>query len=196
MPGQGDHNDLLLSDDERLHALNVLGDHYAAGRLDSSEFYERSGAVASARTLGAIRESFLGLPGGLPLEQVDGYVRKVSDGAAPAVRDSAPTAPATTPEAELLSLRSRGNLVESIDWLIVGVTLVTFLVLQIVVDWDYAWIVWPSLVVTLSVPRMILKYSDDDEKTYERLKKSDEKARRDRLEQAAQRIRELENRPD
>ena len=67
-----------LSDDERMHALNALGDHYAAGRLDSTEFYDRSADVAAARTLGAVREPFRGLPGGLPLEQIDGHVRKVA----------------------------------------------------------------------------------------------------------------------
>ncbi|HIW69543.1 MAG TPA: DUF1707 domain-containing protein, partial [Candidatus Dietzia merdigallinarum] len=39
--------DLLLSDAERLHALTALGDHYAAGRLDDSEFHARSGDVAA-----------------------------------------------------------------------------------------------------------------------------------------------------
>ncbi|MFD1812531.1 DUF1707 SHOCT-like domain-containing protein [Rhodococcus gannanensis] len=195
MNGTGDHDDLLLSDDERLHALNVLGDHYAAGRLDSSEFYERSGDVASARTLGAVREPFLGLPGGVPLDATDGRIRKLTEDALPATWPSAP--PATEPasaEAELQSLRSRGSLVENLDWAIVGVTLITFLILQLVVGWDYAWIVWPSLVLTLSLPRMLLKYSDADEKTYEQLKKSDERARRKRLEEAADRIRELEGR--
>ncbi|EME15337.1 DUF1707 SHOCT-like domain-containing protein [Rhodococcus triatomae] len=195
MNGTGDHDDLLLSDDERLHALNVLGDHYAAGRLDSSEFYERSGDVASARTLGAVRGPFLGLPGGVPLDGTDGRIRKLTDDALPVPRPTAP--PATEPasaEAELLSLRSRGSMVENLDWAIVGVTLITFLILQLVVGWDYAWIVWPSLVFTLSLPRMVLKYSDADEKTYEQLKKSDERARRKRLEEAAQRIRELEGR--
>ncbi|MFZ2527335.1 MAG: DUF1707 domain-containing protein [Rhodococcus sp. (in: high G+C Gram-positive bacteria)] len=193
MTGDSEHDDLLLSDDERMHALNALGDHYAAGRLDSTEFYDRSADVAAARTLGAVREPFRGLPGGLPLEQIDGHVRKVAS-TAPAVRDSLPASEAA--EAELASLRSRGNLVESLDWLIIGITLVVFLVLQIVVDWDYAWMVWPTLIVTLGAPRLFLHYSDDDEETYEELKKSDAKARRKRLGEAAERIRELENRPD
>lgn len=188
MSGESEHDDLLLSDDERMHALNVLGDHYAAGRLDSAEFYDRSADVAAARTLASVREPFRGLPGGVPLEQVDGHVRKVAS-TTPAVRgENLPS----TPEAELASLRSRGSLVESLDWVIIGITLVVFLVLQIVVDWDYAWIVWPSLIVTLSVPRMILRYSDDDEEAYEELKEADAEARRKRLGEAAERIRQLE----
>ncbi|MFD4293662.1 DUF1707 domain-containing protein [Rhodococcus sp. NPDC058505] len=189
MPTEPDP-DLLLSDDERMHALDAISRHYADGRLDSAEFYERSGVIAEARTVGALGGAFQGLPGGMPLAAVDGRVRKVPFDDAPAIRDSSPAAAA---EAELTSLRSRGGIVESLDWVIIGITLVTFLVLQIVVDWDYAWLVWPSLIVTLSVPRMILNYSDDDEEVYEKLKESDAKARRKRLEQAARRIRELED---
>ncbi|MBB3035980.1 hypothetical protein FHU29_000414 [Hoyosella altamirensis] len=73
-----DH-DLLLSDDERLHALNVLSEHYAAGRLNVDEFYEQSNTVASARTLDGLRESFRGLPGGVPLESVGGFIRKIQE---------------------------------------------------------------------------------------------------------------------
>lgn len=185
-----DPDDLLLSDDERMHALDVIGTHYADGRLDSAEFYERSGVIAAARTVGGVGDAFRGLPGGVPLVAVDGRVHKTAGEDAPAVRGDA--VPSVTAEAELASLRSRGTLVESLDWVIIGITLVTFLVLQIVVDWDYAWVVWPSLILTLSIPRMILKFSDDDEEVYEELKKSDVEARKQRLAEATRRIRELE----
>jgi len=194
MTGNSDHDDLLLSDAERMHALNALGEHYAAGRLDSAEFYERSGEISSARTFSALHPSFRGLPGGVPLEQVDGHIRMIPDVSAPAVRrDTSPAAPQSA-EDELASLRDRGSTVETLDWIIIGITLVAFLVLQIVLGWSYAWIVWPSLIVTLSVPRLILKYSDDDEKVYEELKKSEAAERKKRLEEASKRIRELEGR--
>ena len=201
MDGISDHDDLLLSDAERMHALNALGEHYAAGRLDSAEFYDRSGEVSSARTLSALLPSFRGLPGGAPLEQVDGRIRMTTGSSAPAVRsDSSPlgatqsaAGPALSADEELVSLRERGSMVEALDWIIIGITLVTFLVLQLVFEWDYAWIVWPSLIVTLSVPRLILKYSDDDEEVYEELKESEAKARKKRLEEASKRIRELES---
>ncbi|MEU5842089.1 DUF1707 domain-containing protein [Rhodococcus sp. NPDC047139] len=195
MTENSDHQDLLLSDSERMHALNALGEHYAAGRLDSAEFYDRSGEISSARTLSALQPSFRGLPGGVPLEQVDGRIRIIADSSMPAVRgDTSPVTTTQSAEEELVSLRTRGNLVETLDWIIIGITLTTFLVLQRVVEWDYAWIVWPTLIVTLSVPRLILKYSDDDEKVYEQLKKSEAAARKKRLEEASKRIRELENR--
>ncbi|MFD4406173.1 DUF1707 domain-containing protein [Nocardia sp. NPDC058499] len=184
MTGEVPSDDLRLADSDRLHALNVLAEHYAAGRLSTQEFYDRSGEVAVARTLGAAGTLFRGLPGGVPLENVDGQVRVVAAGP-----EAIPAGPA---EAELATLRSRGALVESLDWLIIGATLVAFLVLQLVVDWDHAWLVWPSLIVTLSIPRVVLRFSDDEEEIYEELKESDAAARKKRLRKAAERIRQLE----
>ncbi|CCF62376.1 DUF1707 SHOCT-like domain-containing protein [Nocardia cyriacigeorgica] len=184
-------DDLLLSEDERTHALDALGKHYADGRLDTAEFYDRSGAAATARTFGALADVFAGLPGGAPLSRVDGQVVKVPFSDDHAVPGGDKVA-ASTAAAELSALRARGNTIESLDWIIVGITLISFLVLQVIVGWDYAWIVWPSLIVTLSIPRMILRFSDTDEKVYEDLKKSDAESRKQRLAEAAKRIRELE----
>ncbi|MCT1711844.1 DUF1707 domain-containing protein [Dietzia cinnamea] len=197
-------DDLLLSDAERLHALTVLGDHYASGRLDDSQFHARSGDVAAARTLAQLRDSFTDLPGGTPLTSVDGMIVQsaTAAGGEVALSSSSPSSlvpaptgartPATRDaDADLEDLRRRGKLVESLDGVVIGLTLITFLVLQIVVDWQYAWIVWPSLVLTLGIPRLALRFTDSDEKTYEKLKKADEKAREERLRAASERIREL-----
>lgn len=209
-----DPDDLLLSDAERLHALMALGDHYASGRLDYTEFHARSGDVAAARTLGELRGPFTDLPGETPLTSVDGLIvqsatatggelgeLEVSSSSSPssapssALTQGSPTG-AVTPaargtDADLEDLRRRGKLVESLDGVVIGLTLITFLVLQIIVDWQYAWMVWPSLVLTLGLPRLVLRYTDSDEKTYEKLKKADEKAREKRLRAATERIREL-----
>jgi len=198
-------DDLLLSDAERLHALTVLGDHYAAGRLDDPQFHSRSGDVAAARTLGQLRDSFADLPGGVPLTTVDGLIVRsataaggevVLSSSSPSSSLATPVTGARTPatrdaDADLEDLRRRGKLVESLDGVVIGLTLITFLVLQIVVDWQYAWMVWPSLVLTLGIPRLALRFTDSDEKTYEKLKKADEKAREERLRAATERIREL-----
>ncbi|MFI8695071.1 DUF1707 domain-containing protein [Dietzia maris] len=204
-----DPDDLLLSDSERLHALMALGDHYASGRLDDAEFHARSGDVAASRTLGQLRGSFGDLPGGTPLTSVDGMIvqsatatggelevsSSSSSSTSSALSPGSPTG-AVTPatrgtDADLEDLRRRGKLVESLDGVVIGLTLITFLVLQIIVDWQYAWMVWPSLVLTLGLPRLVLRYTDSDEKTYEKLKKADEKAREERLRAATERIREL-----
>lgn len=200
-----DPDDLLLSDTERLHALTVLGDHFAAGRLDDSEFHARSGDVAAARTLGQLRGSFGDLPGGPPLQAVDGMIvhSATAGGGEVEVSSSSSSSPgghspagARPPavrdtDAELQDLRKRGKMVESMDGLVIGVTLVAFLILQFVVGWSYAWIVWPSLALTMGIPRAVLRLTDSDMKIYEKLKKSDEKAREERLKAANERIREL-----
>ena len=193
--------DLLLSDAERLHALTALGDHYAAGRLDDSEFHARSGDVAAARTLRQLRGSFSDLPGGMPLTSVDGMIVQsaiAADGvgAGGVGASSSGASPSQVPahrdvDAELAELRKRGKTIEALDGVVVGVTLVAFLILQFAVGWNFAWIVWPSLALTLGIPRLILRYNDDDEATYEKLKKADQKAREDRLRAANDRIREL-----
>ncbi|NLE80834.1 MAG: DUF1707 domain-containing protein [Rhodococcus sp.] len=197
MVDQSGPDDLLLSDDERLYALNVLSEHYADGRLDVNEFYDRSAVVASARSLTAVRAPFEGLPGGVPLGIVDGRIRKSQE---LATRSDAPmpqTGERSAAESELASLRRRGNLVETLDWIIIGVTLVTFLVLQFVFDVSYAWVVWPTLILTLSVPRMIFDFTDSDEEALEELKEADAAARKKRLKQAAERMRQLEEKnPD
>ena len=195
-----DPDGLLLSDAERLHALMALGDHYASGRLDDTEFHARSGDVAASRTLGQLRGSFGDLPGGTPLTSVDGMIvqsatatggelevsssSSSSSSTSSALSPGSPTG-AVTPaargtDADLEDLRRRGKLVESLDGVVIGLTLITFLVLQIIVDWQYAWMVWPSLVLTLGLPRLVLRYTD-----------SDEKAREERLRAATERIREL-----
>ena len=201
-------DDLLLSDAERLHALTALGDHYASGRLDDSEFHTRSGDVAAARTLGQLRSSFGDLPGGMPLASVDGMIvqsaiagggeleASSSSGSSLARTSSTAAATGGVPaprdvDAELAELRKRGKMVESLDSVVVGVTLVAFLILQFVVGWDFAWIVWPSLALTLGVPRLILRFNDADEETYGKIKEADQKARENRLRAASDRIREL-----
>lgn len=193
-----DPQDLLLSDAERLHALTALGDHYAAGRLDDFEFHTRSGDVAAARTLGQLRGSFSDLPGGPPLTAVDGMiVRSATAAGGEMMVSSSSTFPDTpTPatrdaDADLADLRKRGKLVESLDGVVFGLTLITFLVLQIIVEWDYAWMVWPTMILTLGLPRLVLRYTDSDEKTYEKIKKADQQAREERLRAASRRIREL-----
>lgn len=187
-----DPDDLLLSDSERLHALTALGDHYAAGRLDDPEFHSRSGDIAAARTLGQLRGSFGDLPGGMPLTSVDGMiVQSATAAGGELVRTSSSSPAASDPDRELQDLRKRGKTVETLDGLVLGATLVAFLVLQFVVGWDYAWIVWPSLVLTLGVPRAILQFTDSDEELYEELKESDDEARKERLRAATERIREL-----
>ena len=101
-------DDLLLSDAERLHALTVLGDHYASGRLDDSQFHARSGDVAAARTLAQLRDSFADLPGGTPLTSVDCMIVQsaTAGGGEVALSSSSPSS-TSSPGAQNPGLRFR-----------------------------------------------------------------------------------------
>ncbi|QGU06725.1 hypothetical protein COCCU_03885 [Corynebacterium occultum] len=178
-----------LSDNDRLHALQSLGSHYADGRLDSQEFDERTGLAAQARTVADLRPAFEGLPGGLPLQVGE-------QGVLVPVTLNQPAVPRISDELaemeELKDLKRRGKKMEALNGVIFGVTLVAFLILQFVIGVGWAWVVWPSLALTMTIPRLMLRYSDDDEKTYEELKKVETEARKERIHRAAQRMRELE----
>ncbi|MGJ0184000.1 DUF1707 domain-containing protein [Corynebacterium glyciniphilum] len=185
---------LRLSDNDRIHAMSALGTHFADGRLDEHEFNERSGAVAEARTVGELRPLFTDLPGGLPFDEKGTAVAVPGQDAAALDGPGAELSPRDPEADEVESLRKRGNLVQTIDGVVLGVTLVTFLVLQFVFHMSYAWIVWPSLAVTLSVPRILLKYSDEDEELFEEIKEAEQETRKERLRRAAERMHELEPR--
>lgn len=180
-----------LSDNDRLHALQSLGDHYAAGRLDSREFDERTALAAQSRTIGEIRPAFEGLPGGLPF-QTDPRGLLV-----PTTLDrNTPDTGEQQDLEELRDLKRRGRKMETYSGVIFGVTLVAFLFLQFVIGVGWAWVVWPSLLLTMNIPRLLLHYNDEDEATYTELKQAEAEGRKERLRRAAQRLRELEEGPD
>lgn len=182
---------LRLSDADRIHALQSLSNHFTDGRLDSEEFDERTRAVTSARTIGELRPIFDDLPGGLPFQDDPEGTRALVP--RPLGKDPSRALAAQESELrEMQQIKQRGKKVETLDGVILGVTLVAFLILQFVIGWSWAWIVWPSLALTLSIPRLVYRFDDADEKTYEELKKAEEKERKARVEHAAKRLRELE----
>lgn len=184
---------LRLSDADRIHAMKVLGGHYADGRLDDVEFNDRSAAVADSRTMGDLRGLFGDLPGGTPFDSTGKAVAVHGPDASTSTEVDRVADPDA---AEVQNLRKRGELIQTIDAAILGVTLVSFLVLQFVFHVGFAWVVWPSLIVTLSIPRVILKYSDEDEELFEEIKETEQENRAKRLRRAAERMNELESRDD
>lgn len=174
MAGMDDH--LRLSDNERISAMSALGTHFTEGRLDTSEFDERTRAASRAKTRGDLRPLFDDLPGQLPtalsLQGSTGLVDKQ--------------------DAELAEIRSRGMKVEKWDGVLVSATLVSFFILTFAFNVSWAWIVWPIMGALLVVIRLLNHFSDSDEKAYVEMKKVEEKARKARIERATERLRELE----
>ncbi len=54
--------DVRVADADREHAITLLGDHAAAGRLSAEELDERSDRVLAARTRGELDAPFADLP--------------------------------------------------------------------------------------------------------------------------------------
>lgn len=54
--------DLRISDAERAEALTALGEHFAVGRLQLTEYDQRAAQVAAALTRGELRALFTDLP--------------------------------------------------------------------------------------------------------------------------------------
>ncbi|MET0132333.1 MAG: DUF1707 domain-containing protein [Kibdelosporangium sp.] len=55
-------SEMRVGDAEREQALQALGDHMAAGRLDIDEYGDRTARVAAAKTRGELTELFRDLP--------------------------------------------------------------------------------------------------------------------------------------
>lgn len=54
--------DIRIGDTEREQALQVLGEHMSAGRLDVEEYGERSAKITTAKTRGELMALFYDLP--------------------------------------------------------------------------------------------------------------------------------------
>ncbi|TWP48293.1 DUF1707 domain-containing protein [Lentzea tibetensis] len=54
--------DIRIGDDERSQALQVLGEHMSAGRIDVEEYGERSAKITTAKTRGELLALFTDLP--------------------------------------------------------------------------------------------------------------------------------------
>lgn len=72
------HAQLRLSDAERDDAAQLLGDHFAAGRLSAEEHDERTSAAFAARTRGELPGLFSDLPGGSPWSPAPSDAREPS----------------------------------------------------------------------------------------------------------------------
>ncbi|MDO5031085.1 DUF1707 domain-containing protein [Corynebacterium sp.] len=176
--GTPDRNpDIRASDAERTAALDRLGVHFAEGLLDITEFEERTGKAAAARTRGELAQLFTDLP---------------DDAENPADSAQAPqVAVDHKAEEELRALERRGALVGRLDSIIWTVAIVFFFVGMFVFDWDYFWVAFPLAGVASMGVRGIVQLSDEDEELYDELKSDKDEKRAERLRLAAQRRKEL-----
>ena len=161
-------SEIRVGDNERSAALDRLGTLFADGYLDIGEFEERTGQAAVARTRGELNLLF----DDLPAEPV-------------ALEKQAPS------EVELdEKLAAKRKLDTAIYATLIG-GLAIFFVLQIGLDLDYAWVVWPVVGILAVAWYTVFDISDEEDEILEELLEKERSDRAERLKLAAERRREL-----
>lgn len=138
-PAPGLSQNLRVSDGERNAAMDALGEHLSAGRLDVDEYGTRSAQLAAARTTADLRAPFADLPAPHP----PGLMATAAPAAPMAVGRGYPGAgltPAVGP-VPAMPVRSRG---QQIAAAVAGgsgiIAVILFFALNGV--WEQAWLVF------------------------------------------------------
>lgn len=161
-------DEIRVGDAERSDALDRLGALFADGYLDVGEFEERTGQAAVARTRGELSVLF----DDLPAEPVALDKREPS-------------------EVELEEkLSAKRKLDTAIYTTLIG-GLAVFFVLQIGLDLDYAWVVWPVVGILAVAWYAVFDISDEEDEILEELLEKERSDRAERLKLAAERRKEL-----
>ncbi|MEH0147030.1 DUF1707 domain-containing protein [Corynebacterium sp. Q4381] len=159
---------IRVGDAERSDALDRLGTLFADGYLDVGEFEERTGQAAVARTRGELSMLF----DDLPAEPV-------------ALEERTPS------EVELdEKLAAKRKMDTAIYTTLIG-GLAVYFVLQIGLDLDYAWVVWPMMGALAVAWYAVFDISDEEDKILEELLEKERSDRAERLKLAAERRKEL-----
>lgn len=161
-------DEIRVGDAERSDALDRLGTLFADGYLDVGEFEERTGQAAVARTHGELSVLFDDLP------------------AEPAALEKR-TPSEVELEEKLAAKRKRDT--ATYTTLIGG--LAVFFVLQIGLDLDYAWVVWPVVGILVATWYTVFDISDEEDEILEELLEKERSDRAERLKLAAERRKEL-----
>ncbi|GAB3086899.1 DUF1707 SHOCT-like domain-containing protein [Corynebacterium aquatimens] len=161
-------DEIRVGDAERSEALDRLGTLFADGYLDVGEFEERTGQAAVARTRGELSMLFDDLP------------------AEPATLEKR-----TASEVELdEKLAAKRKMDTALYTTLIG-GLAVYLVLEIGLDLDYAWVVWPVVGALAVAWYAVFDISDEEDEILEELLEKERSDRAERLKLAAERRKEL-----
>ena len=161
-------DEIRVGDAERSDALDRLGTLFADGYLDVGEFEERTGQAAVARTRGELSVLF----DDLPAEPVALEKREPSD-------------------AELEEKLATKRKLDTATYTTIIGGLAVFFVLQLGLDLDYAWVVWPVVGMLTVAWYTVFDISDEEDEILEELLDKERFDRAERLKLAAERRREL-----
>ena len=161
-------DEIRVGDAERSDALDRLGTLFADGYLDVGEFEERTGQAAVARTRGELSVLFDDLP------------------AEPAALEKREPS-----EVELEEKLAAKRKLDTATYTTLIGGLAVFFVLQIGLDLDYAWVVWPVVGILVVVWYTVFDISDEEDEILEKLLEKERSDRAERLKLAAERRKEL-----
>lgn len=132
-PGRSESDPALVrvGDTERNSALEALGAHLTAGRLDMDEYGERSAVVTTARTVADLQAVFQDLPAPHPVLP-GGAVVPRPVGSSPTPWAAAAPAPPAVPESGSVTRNTGQKAVALITGLSVPLALILFFVLMTV----------------------------------------------------------------
>lgn len=165
--------EMRIGNPERNHALELLSAHFANGYLGPDEFHDRTGQAVIARTQSDLDKVFHDLPGyeGKDLHK---EVQVDHEG-----------------DQELDDVLRRGEKVQIADGVIWTVAIAFFVVGLFVFDWGLFWAPIPVAGICSMVVRAYFNFDDDEEEIFEELSDTQKSQRKERLQQAAERRREL-----
>lgn len=172
--------DFRIGHPERTEALDILSEHFANGYLDIHEFDERTAQVAAATHRSHLTPLLADLPSAAP--STGALESTTARGAVQRQHDA---------ELELAEVQRKGDLVKKVDAAIWGTAIVVMFVgifFNVIPMW---WMVFPIAGIGSWVARNVIGLEDDEENVYEELEYDKEEARRERLEQAMERRKEL-----
>ena len=161
-------DEIRVGDAERSDALDRLGTLFTDGYLDVGEFEERTGQAAIARTRGELSVLFDDLP------------------AEPATLEKREPSEVELEE----KLAAKRKLDTAIYTTLIG-GLAVFFVLQIGLDLDYAWVVYPVVGILVVAWYTVFDISDEEDEILEELLEKERSDRAERLKLAAERRKEL-----
>ncbi|QYH19974.1 DUF1707 domain-containing protein [Corynebacterium aquatimens] len=161
-------DEIRVGDAERSDALDRLGTLFADGYLDVGEFEERTGQAAVARTRGELSMLF----NDLPAEPV-------------ALEKRTPS------EVELDEKLAAKRKMDTAIYTTLICGLAVYLVLQIGLDLDFAWVVWPMMGALAFAWYAVFDISDEEDEILEELLEKERSDRAERLKLAAERRKEL-----
>ncbi|MCZ9294181.1 DUF1707 SHOCT-like domain-containing protein [Corynebacterium meitnerae] len=159
-----DPSKVRVGNEERTAALDRLGDHFAKGYLDLSEFEERTAQAAVARTRADLAALFGDMPGG---EETS----------------------ISTPELDDMLVRKKKlDRALGVLW---SLTMVVFFVGLFALDWDYFWVVFPIAGLASWGLYEFYGISDEEDEVLEEIMEDERLSRAERLRIEKERRKEL-----